>query len=139
MNNDISKIVANDFLAFARVALRELDNTRISDDRYLELLASRLMDFAEGKTKRVLINLPPRHLKTHLCSVCFAAWILAHNPATKIMVIAYGQDLAKDIARLIRGVLRAPWYKNLFKTRIVKGLGTVRDFTTTAGGRVYAT
>lgn len=64
MKNNIAKIVSADFLAFACWALRELDGTRISKDRYLELLASRLMDFAEGKTKRLLINLPPRHLKT---------------------------------------------------------------------------
>src|SRR6476646_9292261 len=118
MSNEISKIIALDFLAFARKALRELDGIRISDDRYVELLASHLMDFADSKTKRLLINLPPRHLKTQLCTVCFAAWILAHNPETKIMLISYGQDLARDIGRAIREILRADWYKALFKTRI---------------------
>jgi len=71
MKNNIAKIVPADFLTFARKALRELDGTRISEDRYLELLESRLMDFAEGKTKRLLVNLPPRHLKTQLCTVSF--------------------------------------------------------------------
>ena len=110
----------------------------MSKDRYLELLASRLMDFAEGKTKRLLINLPPRHLKTQLCTVSFAAWILAHKPDTKIMLITYGQDLAIDIARSIRA-LHADWYSSVFKTRIARGRGKVRNFYTTAGGRVYAT
>src|SRR5262245_45317510 len=57
MNSEILNIVKVDFLAFARKALRELDGTRISEDRYLELLSSHLMDFADGKTKRLLINL----------------------------------------------------------------------------------
>ena len=139
MKNNIAKIVSADFLAFACWALRELDGTRISKDRYLELLASRLMDFAEGKTKRLLINLPPRHLKTQLCTVSFAAWILAHKPDTKIMLITYGQDLAIDIARSIRDILHADWYSSVFKTRIARGRGKVRNFYTTAGGRVYAT
>jgi predicted phage terminase large subunit-like protein len=105
----------------------------------LEMLASRLMDFAEGKTRRLLINLPPRHLKTQLCTVSFAAWILAHKPDTKIMLITYGQDLATDIAGSIRGILQADWYRSLFKARIAKGRGKVRNFVTTAGGHVYAT
>ena len=133
MNSEISKIVALDFLAFARKALRELDRVLISDDRYVELLASNLMDFADGKTKRLLINLPPRHLKTQLCTVCFAAWMLAHEPTTKIMLITYGQNLATDIARGIRDILQAAWYGSLFETRI-KGLGEVQNFVTTAGG-----
>jgi len=109
MKNNIAKIVSADFLTFARKALREPGGTRISEDRYLELLASRLMDFAEGNTKRLLVNLPPRHLKTQLCTVSFAAWILAHKPDTKIMLITYGQDLAKDIAHSIRDILQKPF------------------------------
>src|SRR5215510_15672513 len=109
MNSEILNIVKVDFLAFARMALRELDGTRISEDRYLELLSSHLMDFADGKTKRLLINLPPRHLKTQLCTVCFAAWVLAHKPETKIMLITSGQDLATDIAHSIRDIMQADW------------------------------
>jgi hypothetical protein len=126
MHPDILKIAQIDFLAFARIALRELDGTNVSDDRYLELLASNLMDFADGATKWLLINLPPRHLKTQLCSVCFAAWILAHSPEAKIMLITYAQDLAENIARSIRAILQADWFKKLFKTRILKGHAKVK-------------
>ena len=139
MKNNVARIVSTDFLTFARMALRELDGTRISEDRYLELLASRLMDFADGKAKRLLVNLPPRHLKTQLCTVSFAAWILAHKPDTKIMLITYGEVLATDIARSIRGILQADWYRSVFETRIAKGRGEVGNFYTTAGGRVYTT
>lgn len=87
MHPSILKIAQIDFLAFARLALRDLDGTEISDDRYLEFLASHLMDFADGRSRRLLINLPPRHLKTQFCTVCFAAWTLAHNPEAKILLI----------------------------------------------------
>src|SRR5262245_64491195 len=109
MNSEILNIVKVDFLAFARKALRELDGTRISEDRYLELLSSHLMDFADGKTKRLLINLPPRHLKTQLCTVCFAAWVLAPKPRRKIMAITYGKDLGTNFARSIRAICRPAW------------------------------
>jgi hypothetical protein len=48
MTSAIFKIAKTDFLAFARMALRELDGTRMSDDRYLELLASELMSCSQA-------------------------------------------------------------------------------------------
>jgi len=138
MNNDIITIAKYDFIAFARIALRELDGTHMSDDRYIELLTSRLMEVADGSTRRLLINLPPRHLKTQLGSVCFAAWILAHNPDTKIMVVTYSQELAHKIARSIRSILQAEWFKKVFVTRVAKGHAQVHNFATSVGGEVYA-
>ena len=75
------------------------------------------MQFADGLIKRLLVNLPPRHLKTYLGSVCLAAWILAHNPSTKIMILACSEQLAEKIARLIRSILLAEWYRAIFPTQ----------------------
>ena len=102
-------IAKHDFLAFAQIALRELDGTEISDDRYLEALESELMRLADGSSKRLLVNLPPRHLKTMLCTICFAAWLLAHHPREKILVVSYSQELAQEIARAIREILLSRW------------------------------
>ena len=33
------------------------------EDRYLELLASRLAEVVTGDSKRLIVNLPPRHFK----------------------------------------------------------------------------
>ena len=115
MKTHTRSIVRNDFLLFAQVALRELDGTEMSDDRYLELLASELMRLADGSSKRLLINLPPRHLKTQLCTICFAAWLLAQRPQEKILIVSYSQELAEDIARAIRKILQAPWFKKTFE------------------------
>ena len=116
----------------------ELDGTAISDDPYVEVLASYLMEVAHGSTKRLVINLPPRHLKTQLGSVCFAAWLLAHNPRIKILIITYSQELAHDTARPIRSIVQAPWFKKVFATRIAKDKAKAHNFATTAGGQVYA-
>ena len=131
-------IVKKDFLLFAQVALRELDGTEMSDDRYLEVLASELMRLADGSSKRLLINLPPRHLKTRLCTICFAAWLLAQYPQEKILVVSYSQELAEDIARAIGKILQAPWFKKTFATRIAVGHAKINNFATTVGGQLYA-
>ena len=136
--SEMTSILRKDFLAFARKAIYENEGTKISRDRYLEVVATKLMEFAEGTTKRILVNLPPRHLKTQLGSVCLAAWILAHKPNTKIIVVAYSEELAEQIARSIRSILQAGWFKELFDTRIAKGHAKAKNFATTAGGALYA-
>jgi predicted phage terminase large subunit-like protein len=139
MKNEIGSMLRTDFLSFARKAIRRLEGTTLSRDRYLELLASELSAFADGGTKRqLLVNLPPRHLKTLLGSVCLSAWILGHNPNTKIMLLACSEKLAEKISRQIRDIMLAQWYQEVFPTRIKKGHAKAMDFETEEGGGVFA-
>ena len=138
MRNEIQRLLQTDFMSFACKAIRELEGTVISKDRYLEYLASKLTEFADEKIKRMLVNMPPRHLKTLLGSVCLAAWILAHEPNTKILIVGYSEELAEQIARSIRSILQADWFKKIFDTRIAKGHAKAKNFATTAGGALYA-
>ncbi len=95
--------------------------------------------FAEKKTSRLVINLPPGHLKTLLSSVCMTAWLLAKNPSFKIIIATHAEHLSKAIARNVRTILQANWYKALCTTRIKRGHAEVTDFGTTAGGGVFVT
>jgi hypothetical protein len=54
------------------------------------------------------------------------------------MIIAYGENLAVEIAEGIRRILRASWYRASFSCRISPDHARVSDFATTAGGGVYA-
>ena len=138
MKNDIHTLLRDDFLSFARKALRELDGSILSEDRYLDYLASKLTAFADGEIKRLIVNAPPRHLKSQLGTVCLAAWILGHHPNKKIIVLAGSARLAEKLARPIRAILQAKWYRNIFPTRIKKGHGEATNFATVDGGEVFA-
>ena len=107
--------------------------------RTLNFWRKELNDFAEEQTIRLIINLPPGHLKTSLGSVCLTAWLLAHDPSLKIMIVSHAEHLSKNIARNIRTTMLSTWYKELFETRIKKGHAAVTDFGTTGGGGVFVT
>jgi predicted phage terminase large subunit-like protein len=139
MDLKLKALLLRDFLSFARKAILELDGTRIGQEPYLRYLADELDHFAEKKTSRLVINLPPGHLKTLLGSVCMTAWLLAKNPSLKTIVVAHAEHLSKAIARNVRTILQANWYKELFATRIKPGHAEVADFGTTAGGGVFVT
>jgi hypothetical protein len=69
-------------------------------------------------------------------SICLPAWILAHNPSAKIVILTYGQDLADKNAYAIRSILRSEWYQQAFHTRLKKDRAKLMDFVTADGGGV---
>jgi predicted phage terminase large subunit-like protein len=139
MDPRIKTLLSRDFLSFARKAISGLEGTKIGNDPYLKYLAHRLNQFANEETRRLIVNLPPGHLKTLLGSVSLAAWMLAHDPTLKIIIVSHAETLSKVIARNIRTILQSGWFKELFALRIKKGHAEVTDFGTTSGGGVFVT
>jgi hypothetical protein len=48
---------------------------------HIEVIAAKLASVAQGKFQRLIINLPPRHLKSLIASIAFPAWCLGHDPS----------------------------------------------------------
>lgn len=101
-------------------------------------IATVLMRVGEGKYRRVIINLPPRHMKSILTSVLYPAWRLGRDPTAKFICISYSDDLAHDLSNLTRKAMRSPLYKLIFPgLRLDKqALDYIR---TSQGGYRYAT
>ena len=79
---------------------------------YLELIATLLMGVAKRKYRNVVINLPPRHMKSALASILYPAWRLGCDPTVKFICISYGDDLAHDLSAQTRKIMRSPLYKD---------------------------
>lgn len=96
-----------------------------------------LTEVAEGRTRRLLLTVPPRHGKSLSTSVCLPAWMLGQSPGLKIISASYGGELALKHARDFRTVLSSDWYKSLYpKTRLQVGGNRLEEQITTAhGGR----
>jgi hypothetical protein len=137
--NNMERALRQSFEVFVRKVFRDLhDGETLGQEPYLEYLCHELEQVAKGETRRLVINLPPRHLKTFLGSICLAAWILARKPSTKILVVTYADQLAQHIAYQIRQILQLRWYIKAFGTRIAENRAKVNDFATVQGGGVYA-
>jgi predicted phage terminase large subunit-like protein len=137
MDEATKKLVRTEFLAFAMKAFASLNKGQsLGREQYLTLLADRLAQVAGGDIRRLVISLPPRHCKTFMGSICLSAWILAHDPSAKILVLSYGHDLAEKIAYAIRTILQSEWFLEAFRTRLAANRAKVSDFVTTDGGGV---
>jgi hypothetical protein len=63
-----------DFAGFAHRAFCELNpRAGFAMNWHVEAIAAKLALLRAGKTRRVIINMPPRHLKSHLTSIAFPA------------------------------------------------------------------
>jgi predicted phage terminase large subunit-like protein len=104
---------------------------------HVDLIASKLTQVAQGEITRLIINLPPRSLKSICASVAFPAWVLGRKPSTKIICASYASDLAIKLATDCRQVMLSPWYQEVFPKTRLSARTAVHDFTTTArGGRM---
>jgi phage terminase large subunit-like protein len=140
MLSETEKLIHDDFASFVRKAFSyNHDGKTLGDDPYIDYLCVHLVKVANGDTKRLVINLPPRHLKTFLAAICLTAWVLAHDPSARIMVVANNDGLAEYNTYHIRRILQALWFKKIFKTRLAEDRARVGDFATTQGGEVFAT
>jgi predicted phage terminase large subunit-like protein len=135
-----SAVLAADLLAFLQRAFRDLDpRHRLIITPYVELLVQELLGVATGETRRLIINLPPRHLKSLLASVVLPAWLLGRDPRLRIAVISHGQSLARDLASWTKLVVETDWYRDAFPAmRLRPERSGAMDFLTTQGGGRYA-
>jgi predicted phage terminase large subunit-like protein len=102
---------------------------------HLELMAGRLAECMSGKRRRLIINVPPRHLKSLLASVALPAFILGHDPSAQIICISYAMELSEKLARDCRSIMTSSWYKLLFpETRLSSPRPAVQELITTRHG-----
>jgi predicted phage terminase large subunit-like protein len=138
MKEVASKIYARSLQAFVEKAHRSVHGKKLDRSQtYITFVIWTLEQLMAGDTKNLLINIPGRHLKTFICSICLPAFMLGLDPTLKFMIVAYNEDIAADIVRQIREVMESSWYKAAFGTRI-SGVSRNDDFTIKGGGRVRA-
>src|SRR5208283_1513872 len=129
-----------DFASFARRSFVELNpQTLFLFGWHVEIIAAKLAAVFDGKIRRLIINLPPRHLKSHLASVAFPAWCLGRNPSAQILCVSYAQELAEKLSRDCRRIVASDWYRQAFPTRLSPQRQAVPEFVTTAQGSRVAT
>jgi hypothetical protein len=116
----LSAILRQDLEAFLRKAFHTLSPGQCYvPGWHIAAIAYRLEQIRRGEIKRLIINMPPRSLKSIAASVAFPAFVLGHDPTQRIICASYSKGLSYKHANDFRAVLNSPWYRALFPaTRI---------------------
>jgi len=104
---------------------------------HIDLICEYLEAMTLGEIRNLIINIPPRFLKSIICSVAWPAWLLGRNPSEQILCGSYNDDLALKHSIDCLMVIRSPWYQEIFPgVQIVKD--DQRKFDTSARGFRHA-
>jgi predicted phage terminase large subunit-like protein len=102
---------------------------------HIEAIAEHLNAVAQGEITRLIINLPPRHLKSICSSIAWPAFLLGQRPSTRIIAASHAHSLALTLSQDTRQLMRSAWYRQLFpNTQIAYGEDTSQKFLTTERG-----
>jgi predicted phage terminase large subunit-like protein len=82
--------------------------------RHHKVMARKFEDIANGKIKRLIINMPPRHTKSEFASYLLPAWFLGKFPQKKIIQTSNTAELAVGFGRKVRNLVSSEQYHKIF-------------------------
>ena len=129
------QLLRADLTAFIERCFLELNpSTAFLPNWHVELIANKLEACRRGEIRRLILNIPPRHLKSICASIALPAYWLGHDPSAQILCVSYAQDLANKLSMDCRQVMMSPWYQELFPTRLSSQRAAREEFATTKHG-----
>ena len=123
----------NDFMTFVKRVWPEF-----IEGRHHKEIANKFNDLANGKIKRLIINMPPRHTKSEFASFLLPAWMIGKRPKLKIIQSTHTTELAVRFGRKAKNLMDSPEYKEIFPTRLREDSQAAGKWETEQGGEYYA-
>ena len=86
----------------------------LDKNRHIELICSKLEDVFYGRIQRLMINVPPRSLKTEIVAVAFPARCMWKQQTIKFMAVSYSATMAEWSSVKCRSMYTSDTYKKIF-------------------------
>lgn len=133
----ISALLRLDFGFFVQMAFNELGgDSPYAHNWHIDAIIHQLDRVQEGDNRRLIVTIPPRHLKSRIISIAWVAWMLGHNPALNFLCVSYGQDLSEDYARDCLRIMQSRWYRRAFPSLVLTSRAVAHIRTNAGGGRM---
>ena len=130
----LDAILRNDFESFVyRCYLHLNPGAKFLPNWHIRAIAYQLDRVRRGEITRLIINMPPRYLKSITVSVALPAFLLGHEPWRRIITISYADELSAKHTSDFRSIVHSPWYQRAFPNmRILRS--TEGELVTTKRG-----
>jgi len=81
---------------------------------HIDVVVHALNTFMTGDTYRLVVNLPPRSLKSFMTSIAMPAFLMGRDHRRKILILAGTPDLATELRTKIARLMRSHRYRSIF-------------------------
>lgn len=82
------------------------------DNWHIKVICEHLEACYERKITRLIINIPPRHMKSILVNVAFPTWCWIRDPSTQFLSSSYALPLATRDNLKCRRLLQSNWFQD---------------------------
>lgn len=114
----ISYVYKTEFELFAKKVIKILaPDVDLQQCPYIIWMLLHLALLSKREIRRLMISLPPRHLKT-ICTVAFILWEIVQRPKQEIMIVSYNEAVAELILEKVREVMGSDWFEDNFEVSI---------------------
>lgn len=135
------EVLRSDLATFIHKTFNTINHgVKYNHNWHIDLLAEYLKEVNDGNIKRLIINIPPRSLKSVCVSVAFPAWLLGNKPNNRIIVASYSELLSLKHSTDCRLVVSSRWFANTFPDfKLDDRQNEKHKFATTQNGYRFAT
>ena len=81
---------------------------------HIKAIIYQLQRVERGEITRLIINLPPRSLKSLMVTVAWTAFLLGHQPSRRIFTMSYGGELSAKHTADFRSMIETAWFRRAF-------------------------
>lgn len=106
---------------------------------HIDCIGEHLRAVWDGEIRRLIINMPPRSLKTLSTSVAFPAWAFGQDPSIKFLLTSFKFELATTMTRKTRELITSEWYRGLYPNIDIKPDQNQKHFFELTGQGQYYT
>ena len=104
-----------------------------------KIYGEKLQAVADGKIKRLIINMPPRHTKSEFASYLFPTWLMGRRPNLKIIQSTHTAELAVGFGRKIKNLIDSEDFRDIFpNVSLASDAKASGRWSTNGGGEYYA-
>ena len=134
-----AELAKRSLLEFTRQAWPILEpGVKMKEGWVLEAICEHLEAVADGRIKRLLINVPPGSSKSRLARVMFPLWLWTNRPWMRVIGASYALALSERDSYYARTVIQSDWYQRNFGVSISSEMGARVNFDNTSMGGMRA-
>ena len=102
-------------------------------------IAEKFQALAEGRIKRLIVNMPPRHTKSEFASFLFPAWMMGRDPRLKIIQTTHTAELSYRFGRKVRNLMEENTFQDIFdEIKLSQDSKAAGRWETNKGGEYFA-
>lgn len=133
-------LVRKSFMEFVRAAWHVIEpSVEYMHNWHIDLIAEHLQSVHEGKIRRLILNIPPRHMKSLLASVLWPCWMWLDNPSLGMIFCSYEESLSIEHSEIRRMLINSDWYQQIAGSDMRLVVSSKKKFQNAAGGIMRAT